>query len=89
MTRVSRNTARFTSTTVAPTGVPHRYEPVRPAQKHTTLKPAAQSTTPLKLRRRPMAVRAGKITRLEMSMAPIRRIPRTMVSAVSTDRMVL
>ena len=71
------------------TGVPHRYDPVRPMQKHTTLSPAAHSTTPRKLRSSPMAVSAGKITRLEISMAPIIRMPSTMVSAVSTDRMVL
>ena len=36
-----------------------------------------------------MAVRAGKITRLEMSMAPMSRIPSTMVRAVSTASRVL
>ena len=36
-----------------------------------------------------MAVRAGKMTRLEMSMAPMSRMPSTMVSAVSTERTVL
>ena len=34
-------------------------------------------------------VRAGKMIRLEISMAPIIRMPRTMVTAVSTARIVL
>ena len=36
-----------------------------------------------------MAVSAGKMTRLEISIAPIIRMPSTMVRAVSTDRRVL
>ena len=50
---------------------------------------AASTTTPKKLFLRRMAVSAGKITRLEMSMAPMSRIPSTMVSAVSTASRVL
>lgn len=34
-------------------------------------------------------VSAGKMIRLEISMAPIIRMPRTMVTAVSTARIVL
>ena len=49
---------------------------------------SAAITTPRKLLRMRMAVRAGKMTRLEISMAPMSRIPTTMVSAVSTDKRV-
>ena len=49
----------------------------------------AQITTPRKLFSTRMALRAGKITRLEISMAPIIRMPSTMVRAVSTLSSVL
>ena len=39
--------------------------------------------------KRRMAERAGKMMRLESSIAPIMRIPSTTVSAVRTDRIVL
>ena len=55
----------------------------------TTDVTAAQTTTPRKLRNSRMAVRAGKITREEISMAPIIRMPSTMVSAVRTAIRVL
>ena len=48
-----------------------------------------QITTPRKLFSTRMALRAGKITRLEISIAPIIRMPSTMVRAVSTLRSVL
>ena len=48
-----------------------------------------QITTPRKLLKRRMAVRAGKITREEISMAPIIRMPSTMVSAVRMASSVL
>lgn len=76
-------------TTVAPTGVLSRYDAVSPAQKQATARMPARITTPRKLFLTRMAERAGKITRLEMSMAPIIRIPSTMVRAVSTERNVL
>ena len=41
-------------------------------------------TTPLKLLKSRMAVRDGKIMRLEISMAPIILIPITIVTAVKT-----
>ena len=41
-------------------------------------------TTPLKLLKIRMAVRDGKIMRLEISMAPIILIPITIVTAVKT-----
>ena len=66
-----------------------RYEPVRPTQKPSTDSTPASTTTPRKLFLTRMADSAGKITRLEMSIAPIIRIPSTMVKAVSTDSRVL
>ena len=46
-------------------------------------------TTPRKLLRTRIAESAGKIIRLEMSIAPIMRMPSTIVSAVSTESTVL
>ena len=83
------NKVRFAATTVAPTGVEKTKEIVKPAQKHTTEVMAEQITTPRKLLNRRMAVRAGKMIREEISMAPIIRIPSTMVRAVRMARSVL
>ena len=85
----ARNTAKLAATTEAPTGVDHTQEAVSPAQKHTTAVTPAQIMTPRKLLNSRMAVRAGKITREEISMAPIIRMPSTMVRAVSTASRVL
>ena len=62
---------------------------VSPTQKHTTEVTAAQRITPRKLLNSRMAVRAGKITSEEMSIAPIIRIPSTMVRAVRMASRVL
>ena len=76
-------------TTEAPTGVDSVQEAMSPAQKqHTDVTPA-QTTTPRKLLNSRMAVSAGKITREEISMAPIIRIPTTMVRAVRMASRVL
>ena len=80
---------RFATTTDAPTGVDRVKEATRPAQKHATDVTAAHTTTPRKLLKRRMAVRAGKMTKEEMSIAPIIRMPSTMVSAVRMERRVL
>ena len=61
-------------------------EAISPVQKHTTLSAPAHTTTARKLLKMRMAESAGKIMRLEMSMAPIMRIPSTTVSAVSSAR---
>ena len=84
-----RNSPRFAATTVAPTGVDQAKDTVSPAQKHPADVTAAQRVTPRKLRKSRMAVKAGKITREEISMAPIIRIPSTMVSAVRMARRAL
>ena len=70
-------------------GVEAAKETPRPVTKHKTELTAAKSTTPRKDLKSRMAVRAGKITRDEISMAPIIRIPRTMVRAVRMARRVL
>ena len=57
--------------------------------KHTTDIAAEHSTTARKLLHTRIADRAGKIIRLEMSSAPIIRIPSTTVTAVSTAMSVL
>ena len=85
----AKNAAREVTTTDAPTGRLSRYEPISPTQKHTTERQPAKITTPKKLFFSRMAVRAGKITRLEMSMAPMSRIPSTMVRAVRMASRVL
>mgnify|MGYP007034213890 CR=1 FL=1 len=53
-------------------------------KKHTTDTTPEETTTPKKLLKIRMEVSAGKITRLEISMAPIIRIPRTIEIAVRT-----
>ena len=58
-------------------------------QKQAREKQAAQITTRLKLRQTRMAESAGKMIRLEMSSAPIIRMPNTTVMAVSTASSVL
>ena len=64
-------------------------EAMSPAQKQHTDVTAAHTTTPRKLLNSRMAVSAGKITREEISMAPIIRIPSTMVRAVRMASRVL
>ena len=55
-----------------------------PMQKQITDKIPEDHTTPLKLLNTRMEVSAGKMIRLEISIAPIIRIPSTMVTAVKT-----
>ena len=85
----SRNAARSHATTVAPTGVEKRYEPVRPRQKQTTASTPAKITTERNRLNTRMAESAGKMTSDEMSSAPIMRMPSTTVSAVSIESSVL
>ena len=60
-----------------------------PSRKFTTDTTAAQIVTERNVPNTRMAVSAGKMMRLESSIAPIMRIPSTTVSAVRTDRIVL
>ena len=84
-----KNSVRLAATTVAPTGVERVKERPSPTQKQMTEVTAAEVITPRKLLKSCMAVSAGKIIKEEISMAPIMRMPSTMVSAVSTARSVL
>ena len=75
-------TAMFATTTDAPAGVEKANDPTIPAKKQTTDTAAEVTTTPLKLRQTRIEVSAGKMMREEMSIAPMMRIPTTMVIAV-------
>ena len=60
-----------------------------PIKKQTTELTAEKITTVLKRLHSRMAVRAGKIINAEISMAPIIRMPKTMVMAVRMARSIL
>ena len=68
---------RLAITTVAPVGVASRYEKTRPVTKAIAEITTDANTIPLKVRQRRMAVRVGKIIRLEMRSEPSRRMPST------------
>lgn len=72
------------TTTVAPVGVEKKYDTISPDTKHTIEITADKTTTDLKYLHTRIAVKAGKIIRLEISRAPIILIPRTMVIDVKT-----
>ena len=69
----------MTSTTVAPVGVASMYDKARPIRKATIETRTEVKTTPLKFFARRIAVRVGKMMRLEMRSEPRRRIPSTTV----------
>ena len=75
---------RFAVTMLAPAGVERAKEAVSPAIKQSMESMIAQRITLKKLRKMRIADSAGKTNRLEIIMAPIRRIPMTMVRAVRT-----
>lgn len=85
----SKNTSRFTATTLAPAGVENSNDIKSPIKKQTAETIAEVMTTLRKLRQTRMEVRAGKMIKLEISMAPIIRMPTTMVTAVSNASSVL
>ena len=60
-----------------------------PSTKHTTDTIDEHTTTDLKLRHSRIAVSAGKMMRLDISSAPIMRMPITTVTAVNTAMTVL
>ena len=85
MIPAAENTANIialTATTLAPAGIEKANETKRPIKKHTTEITAETTTTFLKVLHTLIAVSAGKIIRLEISMAPIILIPITIVIAV-------
>jgi hypothetical protein len=77
------------STTLAPVGVAYIYEMTIPAKKHSIETRAEQTVTLKNFLNRRIELRAGKIIRLEISMAPIMRIPSTIVRAVKIAMSVL
>ena len=72
----------FTQTTLAPAGVSSSYDATSPPKKQTTDRIDEHIMTDLKLLDNLIDVKAGNMTRLEISSVPIIRIPRTMVTAV-------
>mgnify|MGYP003302253367 CR=1 FL=1 len=89
---ISENTANapiFTATTLAPVGVERKKLMNMPTIKHTAESTPEHMTVPLNVLHSRMAVRGGKMIRLEMSKAPIMRMPSTMVTAVRQARRVL
>ena len=76
------NTDRLIITMVEPAGVSIRYERASPIIKQMVETIAEKITTDLKLLHIRIEVKAGKIRRLDISNAPIRRMPITVVIAV-------
>ena len=92
MCAISANTANaaiFTATTLAPVGVEKKKLMNMPMIKHTADRMPEHITVPLKVLHSRMAVRGGKMIRLEMSRAPIMRMPSTIITAVRQARRVL
>ena len=79
-----RNAMRFAVTMLAPAGVERAKEAVIPAIMQIMECMIAQRITLKKLRKMRIADSAGKTIRLEIIMAPIRRIPMTIERAVRT-----
>ena len=78
-----KNTTTLTRTTLAPVGAAKRYDMVRPTKKQKTEINAEVRITERNLRHTRMEVNAGKMIKAEINKAPIIRIPKTMVIAVS------
>ena len=78
------NIIKFTITTVAPVGESSINEENIPIMNAITETIAEVITTAPKLLHTRRAERAGKIIRLDISIAPIIRIPITLVTAVKT-----
>ena len=84
-----KNTTKSVATIVEPTGVPAKIEIKSPITEQITEKQAEQIVTDLKLLKIRMEVSDGKIIKLDIIIAPIRRIPTTIVKAVNIDSKVL
>lgn len=74
----------FMQTILAPVGRLNKQEKIMPDRKQTTETIPEHTTTDPNLLHTRIEVSAGKITRLEISSAPISRIPRTIISALKT-----
>lgn len=82
--RHTRNTAKFATTMLAPAGVENINDDARPIKKHTIEIIAVLMMTLKKLLKMRIELNPGKTIRLLIIIAPIRRIPITIVSAVKT-----
>jgi len=81
-----KNPAISTATMVDPTGVPRSIETRIPKTVHSIEKTTAHIVTALKLLNTRIAESAGKIIKADMSSAPTRFIARTMITAITIDR---
>ena len=79
----------FTATTLAPVGVSKIYAPTKPTIKLRVDTAAEHITTPRKLRKKRIEVSDGNMSSEEIRIAPIRRIPITIVTAVRMATTVL
>lgn len=79
----------FTATTLGPVGVDKAKLMTMPATKQKEDSSPDHITTLLKVLHSRIEVRGGKIIRLDMSSAPIIRMPSTMVTAVRQAKRVL
>ena len=79
----------FTATTLAPVGVEQKKLMNIPNTKQTPERMPEHITVPRNVLHRRIAVRGGNIIRLEMSSAPIIRMPSTIITAVRQARRVL
>ena len=86
MQKKIKNITRFTNTMLAPVGVEYKKDSPMPQKTQNTETTAAQIITLRKLLQSRMAVKAGKIIRLEIKSAPISRIPSTIVTAVKNAK---
>lgn len=84
ITQQQQNAMRFATTIVAPAGVLNPKLANIPQKKHKTERIAAKIITLKKLLKILIELRAGKTIKLEIIMAPISRMPITIVSAVKT-----
>ena len=78
------NASRFTVTMLAPAGVERVKEANIPEIKQIIERAAAKITTLKKLLKIRIELKAGKTIRLEIIIAPISRIPITIVREVKT-----
>jgi hypothetical protein len=79
----------FIATTLAPVGVSKIYAPTKPIKKLSVDTTAEHITTPRKLRKKRIAVSDGNMRSDEIRIAPISRIPTTIVTAVRIETTVL
>jgi hypothetical protein len=74
---------------LAPVGMLQAKEISTPSIKQTTERIPEHITTDLKVLKSRIEVSAGKIIKLEMSIAPIIRIPITIITAVKRAKRIL